>query len=72
MSWDKSQLPTSSVCGRVGQLSGAHRIPLFLTLFTLVASEPELLGLNDSHMFAASLENFLGLFVNPLQPPSRV
>lgn len=30
------------------------------TPLTLVASEPRLLGPNDSHIFVASLENFLG------------
>lgn len=72
MSWDKSQLPKSFEWGQQGQLSGAQTESLcFQPSATLVASKPRLLGLNDSHFFAASLVNFLCfralcLFVHPL------
>lgn len=36
MYWDKSQLPMSFVWGWVGQLSGAHRSPVFNALLTLL------------------------------------
>lgn len=72
MSWDKSQLPMSFEWGQQGQQAGAQTESLcFQPSAPLVASKPRLLGLNDSHFFAASLVNFpcfrsLCLFVHSL------